>query len=313
MAKHLIDEEEQKGHHLLARDLKRIIQNGHGAEAARKKYEDVPVDKEDGLPLADIQTPEFTWNRVVLNPQLQEKLKQISKEYRKRDVLRTYGLGAKDKVLFFGPPGCGKTISAKVMAGVLNLPLLYVRFDSLISSYLGATASNLRKLFDYATRGRWVILFDEFDAIGKGRDNSYEHGELKRVVNTLLQLMDGFKGDSLIIAATNHEFLLDPALWRRFDEICYFAVPTEKERVMLMEHFLSSFAYETVDVEEMARDLDGMTGSDIERICLDAVKRAILDGRDEISNRDLKYGKRKQADRKNLAGKKNRINPSERG
>ena len=107
--------------------------------------------------------------------------------------------------MFYGPPGCGKTITAQAIAAEIGLPLLYVRFDAVISSYLGETASNIRRVFDYARNDSFVIFFDEFDAIARSRNDRYEHGEIKRVVNTFLQQLDNFKGKSLVIAATNFE------------------------------------------------------------------------------------------------------------
>ena len=122
-------------------------------------------------------------------------------------------------------PGCGRTVSAEAIAAELYLPLALVRFDAVVSSYLGETAANLRKVFDFARSRPMVVLFDEFDAIGKDRASLEEHGEIKRVVNSFLQILDGFRSDTVAIAATNHQGLLDPALWRRFDEIVFFDMP----------------------------------------------------------------------------------------
>lgn len=300
-AKALIGEEEQKGHTLLAKDLSRILNNGSTQPIPQPIAQDVPMDKERGLPLAHIERPDYSWERLVLCDELQGTLQSVIEEFRKREVFSTFGLSAKRKLLFFGPPGCGKSITARVMAGVLDVPLLYVRFDSVVSSYLGETAANLRKVFDFAHRGHWVILFDEFDAIGKGRDNPFEHGELKRVVNTLLQLMDGFTGESLLIAATNHHTLLDKAIWRRFDEICRFDPPTVQEREKLVLRFCSSFRHPGLDVKKLARQMPKMTGDDIERVCTDAIKCAILDGRTELSDADLHNGLTRQKHRMKLS------------
>ena len=300
-AKTLIGDEEQKGHALLAKDLKRILNNGNSQLAALPIANDVPMDKERGLALAHIERPDYTWERLVLRRELEDALRSIAEEFRKREVFKTFGLYAKRKLLFFGPPGCGKSITARVMAGVLDLPLLYVRFDSVVSSYLGETAANLRRVFDFAHRGHWVILFDEFDAIGKGRDNPFEHGELKRVVNTLLQLMDGFTGESLLIAATNHHKLLDRAIWRRFDEICRFDPPTVSDRERLLIRFCSAFRHPGVDTGKLARQMTKMTGEDIERVATDAIKSAILDARTELSDTDLQLGLSRQKRRIRLA------------
>ncbi len=296
-ARDLISEEKQKGHTLLARDLERILSNGNLRSPSVDMPNDVPVDKERGLPLVHIERPEFGWERVVLAKELDATLHQVVGEFRKREVFKTYGISPKRKILFFGSPGCGKSVTARVVAAVLDLPLLYVRFDSVVSSYLGETAANLRKVFDYAQRGNWVVLFDEFDAVGKGRDNPFEHGELKRVVNTLLQLMDGFTGDSLLIAATNHEQLLDHALWRRFDEICYFDHPTPALRRDLLNRFLSGFRHKNIDLTKLARRMTSMSGDDIERVCTDAVKAAILEFRQQLESADIERALKQQRTR----------------
>lgn len=296
-ARELIGEERQKGHALLARDLERILSNGGLRSAAVSIPNDVPTDRERGLPLVHIERPDLGWERVVLAKDLDSVLHNLVEEFRKREVFKSYGIDPKRKILFFGPPGCGKTITARVLAGVLDLPLLYVRFDSVVSSYLGETSANLRKVFDYAGRGYWVVLFDEFDAIGKGRDNPFEHGELKRVVNTLLQLMDAFRGDSILIAATNHEKLLDSAIWRRFDEICHFDIPSPPERRELIRRFLSGFRHKNIDISKIARRMSGMTGDDIERVCIDAAKTAILDSRQDLELNDVELAIKRQKKR----------------
>lgn len=297
----LVEEERRKGHRLLARDLQRILENGNGRPQSLLRPDDVPLDKERGVPLFEIEEPDVGWERIVLRPDIRSSFSGIVDEYRARDVLRSYGLSPKQKLLFFGPPGCGKTLGARVLSGVLGLPLIYVRFDSVVSSYLGETAANLRKVFDYVARGQWVVFFDEFDAIGKGRDNPTEHGELKRVVNSLLQLVDHFSGDSLLIAATNHESLLDPALWRRFDEICFFGMPSTSERKVMLTLYLAGLRHPSVDLASVARKTQGMSGSDIERVCVEAAKNAILDHRCEVSESDLELGLRRQRQRMRLA------------
>ncbi len=162
---------------------------------------------------------------LVLDEATRKTLERIVDENRKADLLKTYGSRPANRILFCGPPGCGKTVSAEAIAAELYLPLALVRFDAVVSSYLGETAANLRKVFDFARSRPMVVLFDEFDAIGKDRASLEEHGEIKRVVNSFLQILDGFRSDTVAIAATNHQGLLDPALWRRFDEIVFFDMP----------------------------------------------------------------------------------------
>jgi SpoVK/Ycf46/Vps4 family AAA+-type ATPase len=191
-------------------------------------------------------------------------------------------LSPKTKLLFCGPPGCGKTLCAEIISAEIGIPLLYTRFDAIVSSYLGETAANLRKVFDYASNSRWVVLFDEFDAIGKARDDANEHGEIKRVINSFLQLLDSFQSPSIIIAATNHEHLLDPALWRRFDEIILFPKPSVHEIRTLLKMKLRNFPHAGLDIKMQASRLKGMSHADVERMSLDAIKSCILNDRDEL-------------------------------
>jgi len=209
-------------------------------------------------------------------------LSNILDEFRKSEILKTHGLTPKRKLLFCGPPGCGKTLCTEVISGEIGLPLLYTRFDAIVSSYLGETSANLRKVFDYAANGRWIVLFDEFDAIGKARDDSHEHGEIKRVVNSFLQLLDGFHAPSLVIAATNHEHMLDPALWRRFDEIIYFPRPSIHDTRKLLAMTIKNFPHLGLDLKLLASRMKGMSHADIERICFDAIKNCIINDKDHL-------------------------------
>ena len=143
----------------------------------------------------------------------------------------------KQRILLCGPPGTGKTLSAKIISSVIGYPLVYVLFDSIISSFLGQTASNLRKIFNFIEDGKYVVLFDEFDMVGKKRDDPQEHGEIKRVVNNFMQMLDNYNGDSIIVAATNHQQLLDTAVWRRFDEVLLFDLPNTQQRKKLFEKY----------------------------------------------------------------------------
>jgi SpoVK/Ycf46/Vps4 family AAA+-type ATPase len=173
------------------------------------------------------------------------------------------------------------------MATELGLPLLYVRFDSVVSSLLGETAANLRKVFDYASRGQWVVLFDEFDAIGRSRDDATEHGEIKRVVNSYLQIMDGFTGRSLVISATNFEASLDPAVWRRFDEVLRFEKPTTEQVMCLVRKLLKPLRFDSGQVQTIGERLESATFADAERVCLDIRKECAMRGKKTVTVRDV--------------------------
>jgi len=238
---------------------------------------------------------------ILLRSENKLVIERVMQEYRKSELLKVHGLRPSTKVLFCGPPGCGKTLCSEIIASELGLPLLYTRFDAIVSSYLGETAANLRKVFDYAASNRWVILFDEFDAIGKARDDTTEHGELKRVVNSFLQLIDNFSAPSVLIAATNHEHLLDPALWRRFDEIVMFPRPSVHEIRTLLLMKLKNFPHTGLDIKTVASKFIGMSHSDVERVCFDAIKAAILEDKPCVDSETFKRAFERQKARVAIA------------
>src|SRR5262249_1363311 len=190
---------------------------------------------------------------------------------------------------------------AEILAADVGLPLLYARFDGIVSSYLGETASNLRRLFDYARPRLSVFFFDEFDAIGKRRDDTQEVGELKRVVSSFLQLLDSYPRDNIVVAATNHEGLLDEALWRRFDEILFFGKPSSEQLVQLMELSLRSVRRRGVELETVAAEMSGFTFADAERVCFEATKAMLLAAKKELTQALLETELREQQARIVLA------------
>ena len=215
-----------------------------------------------------------------------------------------HGLNVRSRLLFCGPPGCGKSITAEAFANELNLNLLIVRLDSVVSSFLGETASNLRSVFEAAEKRPCVLFFDEFDAIAMARKNGTEHGELRRVVNSLLMFIERFKGRGFLIAATNLEASLDSALWRRFDEVVLFERPTPAKIKAMLKLKTKNFPAD-FNIENKAKELSGFSYSEIERVCIQAIKIAILNSRKTISQSDfeksLKDEKRRRKIQKNLA------------
>lgn len=279
VAQELIAEEEQRNHHVLARDLKKILEDGTTrpvSSVRRFDLEQIPQDRERGTSLLDIRTPQRYLDDLIVSQDLHDQIEVVLSEYRAIQILQANNLRARQKLLLAGPPGCGKTLCAEVIATELGLPMIYTRFDAVISSYLGETAANLRKVFEYAEKGTWVVFFDEFDAIGKSRDDIEDHGELKRVVNTFLQILDNFVSDSIFIAATNHEYLLDKALWRRFDDILLFDLPTTDQIQILINNKLSSVRHGNLNIESFVNLMAGWSHADIERVCLEAMKIAVM-------------------------------------
>lgn len=305
-----VEEERRRNHPVVARDIERILKNGNGhtlillsARETSSVFGELPTDKERGTPLVEIRDDERSLDELVLGDETREIVGRLVHEYRRNEMLHAHGLRASGKVLFCGPPGCGKTVVAGAIAKALYVPLVLVRFDAVISSYLGDTAANLRKVFDFARARPMVLFFDEFDAIGKRRTDESDHGELKRVVNSFLQMLDGFSGESLTIAATNHEQILDPALWRRFDEIVQFPRPQPDQIETLLVRSLRQVGVApSVSLKEQARKLSGMSFADIERIARDAIKQVVLDGANEIDRETFEQAVRRQRRRLALTG-----------
>jgi SpoVK/Ycf46/Vps4 family AAA+-type ATPase len=243
----------------------------------------LPRDPDRDAPLLDARHPERTRDEIVLSNQLERKLERIESEFRQREALARLGLAPKSRLLFIGPPGCGKTLCAEILASDLGLTLLHARFDGIVSSYLGETANNLRRVFTYARQQLSVLFFDEFDALGKRRDDPQDVGELKRVVSSFLQLLDAYPKNNLLIAATNHEGLLDDALWRRFDEVLYFSKPSLEQLIKLMHLRLRSVRKRELDFDSLAKDMEGFTFADAERVCFEAAKAMVLEGKKEVT------------------------------
>ena len=204
------------------------------------------------------------------------------------------GVAPMNKLLFYGPPGCGKTLCASVIAAEIGIPLMYVRYDALVSSYLGETANNIKKVFESAKNDSFVILFDEFDAIGRSRNDTTEHGEIKRVVNTFLQQIDNFRGRSIIIAATNFEQSLDYAIWRRFDDTIRFDLPSNQEKVKLFALKMKQFNGPLKVFNSFIDNTNTFSYADIDNICKTIMRRCILDGRRNFNKKDIELAVEKQ-------------------
>ncbi|HUW36815.1 MAG TPA: ATP-binding protein [Rhodocyclaceae bacterium] len=302
----IIREERQKQHHVLANDLERIL-HGDTYQSQPLRHglkEQIPVDQERGLPLLSLREPSRGLEEVVLTEGNRLVLDELLEQHHRADVLRSYGLRPTDRVLFCGPPGCGKTLTAEVLALELDRPLALIRLDSVVSSYLGETAANLRKVFDFIDSTPMVALFDEFDALGKERSDEAEHGELKRVVNAVLQMLDAYQGKSLIIAATNHESMLDTAIWRRFEEVLVFPPPGRDQLIQLLNIKLRGVRrdFETEDSQVLSLFKD-MSHADVERILRRAIKEMILKGQEFLQFRHLDKAQQRELNRKQLLGR----------
>ena len=242
-----------------------------------KKELPIPVDSESRAVLADIIYPDDNNTAVILSKQNSENLKSFILNYKNADKLNSLGIGVSNTLILYGPPGCGKTQCAYLIARELNLPLLIARLDSLISSYLGTTAKNIRTLFEFAQKMPCVLFLDEFDAIAKARDDNNELGELKRVVNSLLQNVDAMSNDSLLVAATNHEKLLDNAVWRRFEYKLKIELPDIDAITEMIDLFSrGNHNLSAKEKHELATAFIGLSGANIEEIILKAIRNAVI-------------------------------------
>ncbi len=231
------------------------------------RHTQTPVDKETAAPLAEIIFSEdIDVAAPLFNPAITQTTKSIVDEWRNREALLTVDIRPSNTCLICGDPGTGKTQLALWIARELSLPVVLVRLDGLISSFLGTTARNISNLFTFANRYQCILLLDEFDAIAKARDDPQEVGEIKRVVNTLLQNLDRRKGIGLTIGITNHPTLLDPAVWRRFEIQLEIPKPDFQVRQAITKHFMTSVEAPDTHVRLLAWFTEGSTGAEIEAL-----------------------------------------------
>ena len=294
---------EQSSRKMKRKELPRTPLNDN---ESNKSIKAIPIPRDDskGFPLLYIKEEYYNLDDLVAENEIKQNLENIAIENRLSKRLLSYGLNPKRKILFCGPPGTGKTLSAKILSSMINYPFVYVLFDSIMSSFLGETANNLRKIFDFIELNKYVVLFDEFDIIGKKRDDPHEHGEIKRVVNNFMQMMDNYRGESIIVAATNHQHILDVAIWRRFDEVIYYPLPDLNKRKKLFDKYLRvlkrSIDYSLV---ELARETDGLSSADIAQICQDAMRRTIINGKPLVNKNMILWSIKEQKRRKEIMSK----------
>jgi len=240
--------------------------------------ENLPVDPKSRSPLVEEQSWPVT--PLFLEEDLHELFSDFLMDVRNHEKLHAHGLASRANLLMSGPPGTGKTLVAGHIAAQLGKPLYVVRLDSLVSSLLGDTAKNIRNVFEFVPHTNGILFLDEFDAIAKVRDDKHELGEIKRVVNTLIQAIDSLDDKAIVIAATNHSGLLDRAIWRRFPYRMEFTNPQEGLRRQLWNHFLFSDNGEESICSALAKISHNLTGAEIETIAFAEKRRAVLNDRD---------------------------------
>lgn len=237
--------------------------------------------------LLNVSYPEARLNDLVLTDKLEDRLRHVLLEQRQRDALAKHGLTPARRLLLTGPPGTGKTSTARVIAGELGLPLFSIRLDTVLTKFMGETAAKLRLVFDALAETRGVYLFDEVDALGGNRAAQNDVGEIRRVLNSFLQFLEEDASDSVIIAATNHPQLLDNALFRRFDTVMDFTLPDDESVESVIKNRLSSFQISNLSWSRIVPAARGLSHAEIATAAENAAKRTILSGRSRILTDDL--------------------------
>lgn len=263
--------EAQQGHGALALDIRELVDKARRERGPRiLKF---PVDLR-GLVFSE--EPDTPRAALVIPDSLCGRVQRIVHEYRQQQKLKLHGLAHRRKVLLAGPPGTGKTMTARVLAHELRLGLHTVQVDKLVTKFMGETSAKLRQIFGLIQQEPGVYLFDEFDAIGGERMLENDVAEMRRVLNAFLQFIEQDRSDSLIVAATNSPKLLDRALYRRFDDVLYYALPEEDDRKRLMQNVLGTFLAPKFAWTAVLRESKGLSHAEIDTACRDAIKQAIL-------------------------------------
>jgi len=280
----------RQGHAKLAKEIRELVDRLKVERGPERQPEPIPVVQPRGelTGLLSVSYPASRLSHLALTKEIRRRLEIVLEEERQEQKLRAHGLVPRRKLLLTGPPGTGKTVTAAALAGELHWPLFKVQLDGLITKFMGDTAAKLRLIFDTLAKRRGVYLFDEFDAIGKRRDAQNDVGEIRRVLNSFLQFLEEDTSLSLIIAATNHVELLDPALFRRFDESIEYGLPDEATIETLLCDRLGANASTDFPWVAMAALGAGLSHAEVTRASEDALKEAVLANRATIAEDALR-------------------------
>lgn len=261
--------EARLGHDNLARELKKQIDR-----VGSKRANIVQLTSTN--PMLSLSMPSHDLSELIVSEDITDKIQRILNEYRNRNKLISYGLTNRRKILIEGNPGTGKTLTASIIASELSLPLYTVQMDKLVTKFMGETSAKLRQVFDSIESNVGVYLFDEFDAIGADRSLDNEVGEMRRILNSFLQFIEQDGSESIIIAVTNNQRLLDQALFRRFDDVLHYMLPAHMEIKRLLEYKIKSYDENFTIPKDVIKAADGLSHAEITRVCDDAIKNSIL-------------------------------------
>ncbi len=282
LALQLAAHEAKQGHGALAHDIREIVNKSRRARGGNKLLK-LPQDL-SGMVLSE--KSDIPFSALVLPDILKNRIQRIIHEYRQQTKLKKHGLSNRRKVLLSGPPGTGKTMTARVLAHELRLPLHTIQVDKLVTKFMGETSAKLRQIFNLISQVQGVYLFDEFDAIGGDRSLDNDVGEMRRVLNALLQFIEQDVSDSMIIGATNNPALLDRALFRRFDDVLHYKVPDEDGCRNLIENVLASFKGDLA-WKRILEESVGLSHAEIDHACRDAIKDTILKDHNKVQTETL--------------------------
>lgn len=275
----------------VSQKISKLIDSTTTRTAELDSFTAKPFDSDTHVDTIDLSVPVQTNEELFFNTFVENEVSEFLQTYAQRDLLMKHGIESNNRLLLYGAPGTGKTSLARFISVQTNLPLVTARLDGIVSSLLGSTAKNIRKVFQYASKQPCILFLDEFDVLAKIRDDQHELGELKRVVNSLIQNIDAFDSNSILIAATNHPKLLDSAVWRRFDTKLELRLPDIGIRKKLIIHFSkimpTDFEKDAKKVNKLVEATDQLTPDAIDTIFNKAAKNCLLRGNTKLSYAQL--------------------------
>jgi len=292
LCRRVIEAERKQGHGRVASELERILKEKSPGKSASLQgtLQRLPTSRRDAAPLVQEIPVDKLRHHMVLPENVERRFHRIEKEFAARTRLAKHGLRPRHRILLYGPPGCGKSLGAERLARNTGLPLRKVRFDTLLSSYFGETMANLRAVFDAAQASSCALFLDECDSLARSRTERNDVGEITRITNALLEMLEDYRGDGLVIAATNLDSALDTALFRRFDEVLKVPLPGLQEIYRLLQTTLSPMETDAaIGWQEIARGMDGMSGSEVAHIAQSAAKHCVLEGRRRVTEDDIRH------------------------